>query len=261
MLLTAENLSKRFGAVQAVQDVSFELDAGETLALIGASGCGKTTTLKMLNRLIEPDVGQVRLGGAEAHEMDAHVWRRRIGYVIQNAGLFPHWTVARNVGATPRLLGWEEEKIDEAASRLLEMVGLPAAEYAERTPDALSGGQRQRVGLARALAGEPDLLLMDEPFAALDPLTKDGLIDDVAALRSEIGFAAVIVTHDFSEALRFADRVAVMDAGGIVQIGRAEELIAAPAGHAVRDLLAAPRRTADAVARAFEAAEAGGDVR
>ncbi len=254
MLLRAERLTKRYGGFTAVEDVSFDLDAGETLALIGPSGCGKTTTLKLLNRLIEPDSGAVRLGGREAHEMDAHLWRRRIGYVLQNAGLFPHRSVSENVLITPTLLGWDDDRLSEKLASVLDMVGLPAAEFGDRRPDELSGGQRQRVGLARALAGEPDLLLMDEPFAALDPLTKDSLIEDLIALRGRLGFAAVIVTHDFSEALRFADRIAVMESGALVQVGRPQDLIDAPQSPAVEDLLAAPRRTARAVSAAFSGA-------
>ncbi|MEO0467191.1 MAG: ATP-binding cassette domain-containing protein [Pseudomonadota bacterium] len=231
--------------------VSFLLEAGETLALIGPSGCGKTTTLKLLNRLIEPDSGEVRLGGQEAHEVDAHDWRRRIGYVIQSGGLFPHFTVAENIAVTPKLLGWDAARITHKASALLEMVGLPAATFAARYPADLSGGQAQRVGLARALAGEPDIVLMDEPFSALDAMTKDALIDDVARVRRELGFAAVIVTHDFSEALRFADRIAVMDKGEIVQMGPSAELIARPGNDTVARLLEAPKRTAAAVSAAF----------
>ena len=254
MLLSASKLTKRFGEVTAVSDVSFSLEAGETLALIGPSGCGKTTTLKLLNRLIEPDGGIVRLGGQEAHEVSAHEWRRRIGYVIQSAGLFPHMSVAENVAVTPRLLGWDTGRIGARTERLLDLVGLPMDAFGARRPGELSGGQAQRIGLARALAGEPEIVLMDEPFSALDPLTKDQLIEDVAHMRSELGFAAVMVTHDFSEALRFADRIAVMQAGAIVQMGTAQELIAQPAGRAVEDLLAAPRRTAQAVSAAFGSA-------
>ena len=254
MLLTASGLHKAFGGTPAVRGVSLELAAGETLALIGPSGCGKTTTLKLLNRLIEPDAGEVRLSGLEAHELPAPEWRRRIGYVIQSGGLFPHYTVAENISVTPRLLGWETERTASRVSDLMEMVGLPPAQFGDRKPAALSGGQAQRVGLARALAGDPSIVLMDEPFSALDSATKDTLIDDVAALRTRLGFAAIIVTHDFSEALRFADRIAVMDAGEIVQQGPAEELIARPEHAAVERLLDAPRRTAAKIMDAFSAA-------
>ncbi len=253
MLLSASHLTKHFGTFTAVSDVSFALDAGETLALIGPSGCGKTTTLKLLNRLIEPDDGEIRLGGREAHELPAHEWRRRIGYVIQSAGLFPHMSVAENVAVTPGLLGWSAERIAARTERLLSLVGLPLDEFGARRPGELSGGQAQRIGLARALAGEPEIVLMDEPFSALDPVTKDRLIEDVAHMRAQLGFAAVMVTHDFSEALRFADRIAVMMKGRIIQLGTARELIDHPAGPAVEDLLAAPRRTAQAVAAAFGA--------
>lgn len=251
MLLAARDLTKSYGSVRAVDAVSFTLEAGETLALIGASGCGKTTTLKLVNRLIEPDAGEVRLNGQEAHEVDAPDWRRRIGYVIQRAGLFPHMSVAENVGITPRLLGWPADRIKAGTRRLLDMVGLPADTFAERRPDALSGGQAQRVGLVRALAGEPELVLMDEPFSAVDPLTKDALIADVARVRAELGFAAILVTHDFSEAVRFADRIAVMAEGRIQQIDAPAALIRAPANQTVADLLAAPRDAARQVAAAF----------
>ena len=247
-------MTKCFGHVLAVNEVSFDLDAGETLALIGPSGCGKTTTLKLLNRLVEPDNGEVRLGGQEAHEVSAHEWRHRIGYVIQSAGLFPHLRLAENVAVTPRLLGWTAGRIEAQLNRLFDLIGLPFMEYGQRFPSDLSGGQAQRVGLARALAGEPDIILMDEPFSALDAMTKDTLIEDVKHLRAEIGFAAVIVTHDFSEALRFADRIAVMDGGKIIQCGPAHELMSQPANETVAQLLEAPKRTAAAVSAAFETA-------
>lgn len=254
MPLSANALYKSFAGVSAAENVSLEIAAGETLALIGASGCGKTTTLKLLNRLIEPDAGEVRLDGLEAHKVPAHEWRRQTGYVIQSGGLFPHWTVAENIAVTPKLLGWAQGRIDEQVERLMEMVGLPAADFAGRKPSALSGGQAQRVGLARALAGSPQFILMDEPFSALDSAIKSDLIEDVARLRTDIGFGAVIVTHDFSEALRFADRIAVMHKGRIVQEAAAETLIAHPAHPAVTRLLEAPRRMAQRVAGAFETA-------
>lgn len=250
-LLSARGLTRRFGETVAVDDVSFELARGETLALIGHSGCGKTTTLKMLNRLIEPDEGEVLLAGTSAFDMPAHEWRRRIGFVIQSAGLFPHKTVGENILVTPRLLGWEETRKQQKLDQLMSMVGLPASTYADRYPAELSGGQRQRIGLARALAGEPEIILMDEPFAALDPLTKSALLDDIVSLKRDLGFSSVLVTHDFSEALRLADRIAVMDKGQIVQAGSADDLISRPANEIVESLLAAPRQTAEDVGRAF----------
>jgi osmoprotectant transport system ATP-binding protein len=250
-LLSARGLNKRFGKALAVDGVSFDLGQGETIVLIGHSGCGKTTTLKMLNRLIEPDEGEVRLAGASAFDMPAYEWRRRIGFVIQSAGLFPHKTVAENVLVTPRLLEWTVERQQAKLDQLLSMVGLPAETYGPRYPAELSGGQRQRVGLARALAGEPEIILMDEPFAALDPLTKATLIDDISRLKAELGFASVLVTHDFSEALRLGDRIAVMDRGRIIQSGGPDELISNPANETVRSLLSAPRKSAEDVSKAF----------
>lgn len=235
-----------------MREVSFELAAGETLALIGPSGCGKTTTLKLLNRLVEPDIGEIFLSGEAAHAVSAYDWRRRMGYVIQSAGLFPHMSLAENVAVTPRLLGWDATEIATQMDRLFELIGLPLKDFGARYPGELSGGQAQRIGLARALAGNPDIVLMDEPFSALDAMTKDTLIEDVSRLRSEIGFASVIVTHDFAEALRFADRIAVMDGGRIVQIGPASTLMSQPANETVARLLEAPKRTAAAVSAAFE---------
>ena len=250
-LLSAIGLTKRFGPTLAVDTVSFELQSGEILALIGPSGCGKTTMLRLMNRLIEPDEGEVRLSGEAAHEVSPENWRRRIGYIIQSAGLFPHWSVEENVTVTPRLLGWDEARRHAAFEAQMRRVNMEPATFARRKPHQLSGGQAQRVGIARALAAEPDLVLMDEPFAALDAVTKSGLIDDLKALRRDIGFSAIMVTHDLSEALRLADRIAVMDRGRIVQIAPGRDLVSDPATALVRDLVESPRASAREVLAAF----------
>lgn len=232
------------------------MERGEILALIGPSGCGKTTTLRLLNRLIEPDTGEVLLDGDRSKEVNPSDWRRLIGYIIQSSGLFPHWTVRQNVCATPRLLGWSDAQQNDAFSTQMTRVNMPPDTFADRFPSELSGGQAQRVGIARALAANPDLVLMDEPFAALDAVTKSGLIDDLKALRRELGFSAIMVTHDLSEALRLADRIAVMDRGEMVQIAPGADLIQNPATDLVRELIAAPHQTAQAVIRAFDTSEA-----
>lgn len=244
MVLSIRNLRKRFGSFEAVRDVSFEIAAGEVIALLGASGSGKTTTLRMINRLIEPTSGAVLLDGVKADEMPAHEWRRRIGYVIQGAGLFPHMSLVDNVSVTPRLLGWPEAECRERASELLDLVGLSSIEYADRLPSEISGGQQQRVGFARALAGKPDVILMDEPFGALDALTKDTLLEDFVRLQKELGFAVVLVTHDLSEAVRLADRIAVLDGGEIVQLADPRELVVKPGTEEVAVMLDAARRHA-----------------
>ncbi|MAP95430.1 MAG: glycine/betaine ABC transporter ATP-binding protein [Ponticaulis sp.] len=258
MLLDVSSLSKSFGQTLAVSDVSFSVDRGEVIALIGASGSGKTTTLRMINRLIEPDSGQVSLDGKKASEVPAHHWRRRIGYVVQGAGLFPHFSIFENVGITPALQKRSPADIKETVISLLDMVGLPAQTYADRKPAQLSGGQQQRVNLARALAGHPSLVLMDEPFGALDAITKSDLIYDLLSLRERLGFAAVIVTHDLSEALRFADRIGVMEGGHLIQMGTIETLIRAPAASSVSDMLDAARRHSAEVEAAFSRAGPSG---
>ena len=237
------------GLSRSVDGVSFRVGPGERLVLLGASGCGKTTTLKAINRLVEPLAGTIRFSGRDTSEVDPVGLRRRIGYVIQEVGLFPHWTVARNVGVVPRLLGWDAARVEARVRELLELVQLSPAEFAERKPSELSGGQRQRVGFARALAGEPPLMLLDEPFGALDPLTREDLGLEFRELQDRLGFATVLVTHDMSEALAFADRIVVMRAGRIVQAGAPAELLAAPADDYVERLLATPRRQAERLAR------------
>lgn len=234
-----------------MRGVSFSLDRGEILALIGPSGCGKTTTLRLLNRLARPDRGEIYLDGQPSGDVAPPDWRRRIGYIIQSSGLFPHWTVRENVTVTPRLLKGSDEEQAEAFRAQMLRVNMDPDTFAERLPSELSGGQAQRVGIARALAADPDLVLMDEPFAALDAVTKGGLIEDLKTLRADLGFSAVMVTHDLSEALRLADRIAVMDEGEIVQIATGPELIGNPATSLVEDLINAPRQTAEAVVRAF----------
>jgi len=253
-MISLRDVSKRYsgegpapGSDLAVDGISFEVDAGETLVLVGASGCGKTTTLKMINRLVEPSSGEIRIDGEPIADADPVALRRRIGYVFQGIGLFPHWSVADNVAAIPRLLGWPEARVRDRVDELLGRVGLPGEDFRDRRPAELSGGQRQRVGVARALAAESKVLLMDEPFGAVDPVTRDGLQQELISMRGELGLTIVLVTHDVTEALLLADRVAVMEQGRILQIGRPSELFASPADAVVERLLAMPRRQSERV--------------
>jgi osmoprotectant transport system ATP-binding protein len=214
------------------------------VALLGESGSGKTTLLRMVNRLVEPDGGEVRVDGKPVREGDAVELRRGIGYVIQQAGLFPHFTVGDNVAVVPRLLGWPAAKVAARVAELLALVGLPAAEYQHRFPDQLSGGQRQRVGVARALAARPKVLLLDEPFGALDPITRAALQDELRRIHQELGLTTVMVTHDLLEALSLADRIAVMYRGELRQLGTPAELMTAPADEYVARLMETARRQA-----------------
>jgi osmoprotectant transport system ATP-binding protein len=206
-----------------VQDVSFAVGPGETLVLLGRSGSGKTTTLKLINRLLEPTAGTVRVAGERTAELPVTRLRRRIGYVIQEVGLFPHFTVARNVGLVPRLEEWDERRIAARVRELLTLVGLDPDSFAARYPHELSGGQRQRVGVARALAAGPPLLLLDEPFGALDPITRVELQREFQALQRRLGQAMVFVTHDVREGLLLATRIGVMHAGRLVFLGTPEQ--------------------------------------
>jgi len=206
-----------------VHDVSFTVGAGETLVLLGRSGSGKTTTLKLINRLLEPTGGDVRLQGEPTRGLEPYRLRRRIGYVIQEIGLFPHFTVAQNVGLVPRLEGWAPERIAARVRELLTLVGLAPGEFAERHPRALSGGQRQRVGVARALAADPALLLLDEPFGALDPITRVELQREFRALEGRLGKGMVFVTHDVREGLLLGTRLGLMHEGRLVFLGTPEE--------------------------------------
>ena len=240
-------VSKRYGDVVAVDRLSLRIEAGELLALVGGSGSGKTTTLKMVNRLIEPDAGTIRIGGRDARSEPAPLLRRRIGYCFQQIGLFPHLSVAENVAVTPQLLGWTAERIRARVDELLALVELEPAAYRERVPAELSGGQQQRVGLARALAARPEVLLMDEPFGALDPLTRDTLQERFQEIRRALGVTTLFVTHDMGEALALGDRIAVLDHGVLVQVGTPAELLRAPATEGVAHLVASPRRHAERV--------------
>ena len=247
-VIELDHVSKSFGGAQslAVNDVSLRVGAGEFIALVGASGSGKTTTLKMINRLAEPDSGEVRIEGRPAAEGPAPELRRRIGYVFQGIGLFPHLSVAENIGVTPALLGWPKPEIEARTAELLELVGLPA-DFGARAPDALSGGQRQRVGVARALAARPKIVLMDEPFGALDPITRDVLGQAYRALHERLGLTTVMVTHDVQEAVLLADRIVVMKAGVILADDTPRALLAGAADPEVRALMDMPRRQAERV--------------
>jgi osmoprotectant transport system ATP-binding protein len=248
-VIELDGLTKRYGDAIAVDSLDLTVARGELLVLVGGSGCGKTTTLKMLNRLVEPSAGCVRIDGVDTTSIARHELRRRIGYAFQQVGLFPHLDVAANVAITPQLLGWPEERVSERVTALLRRVELEPAEFSARFPAQLSGGQQQRVGLARAIAAEPEVLLLDEPFGALDPITRDTLQRWFGRVRRELGLTTLFVTHDMLEALLLGDRIAVLDAGRLVQIGTPHELLAAPANESVAALMATPRRQAAEVAR------------
>jgi osmoprotectant transport system ATP-binding protein len=233
--IAAERVFKRYGAVTALDGVSLALAQAECVALVGESGSGKTTLLRTFNRLVLPDSGLIRVEGVDAQELDAVELRRRIGYVPQDGGLLPHWRVLRNVGLVPWLQGTPEAEALAAAA--LELVGLPPAVFGGRWPDELSGGQRQRVAIARALAARPALVLLDEPFGALDAITRAELQEVFAKLRHEAGITAVLVTHDLHEALRLADRIAVLRRGRVEQIAAPDALLAEPATEYVAQLI------------------------
>jgi len=237
-----EHVVKRFSAgVEAVADLSLEVAEGETLVLLGTSGSGKTTTMKMVNRLIEPTSGRILVEGTDVMRLEPIALRRRIGYAIQHIGLFPHMSVAENVAVVPRLLRWPKDKTERRVDQLLEMVGLGPDEFRHRYPTQLSGGQRQRVGVARALAADPPIVLMDEPFGALDPITRGQLQDEFLELESEIRKTVVFVTHDVFEAVKMGDRIALLDRGRLQQLARPSELVERPANEFVDQFLGQQR--------------------
>jgi osmoprotectant transport system ATP-binding protein len=258
-MIQLEALTKHFGEEVAVAGLSLSVAEGELLVLLGGSGSGKTTTLKMVNRLIEPSAGRVLVDGRDTREVASHELRRRIGYCFQQVGLFPHLTVGENVAITPRLLGWDASRMRTRVDELLELVELvPSGTFRDRFPDALSGGQQQRVGLARALAARPELMLLDEPFGALDPLTRDRLQRRFQEIRRELSLTAIFVTHDMVEALTLGDRIAVLRDGVLVQVGTPGELLQHPADDYVAGLMESPRRQADAVERFLGRGGSGG---
>ena len=237
-----EGVTKRYPGQQtpAVDSVDLEIAAGETVMFVGPSGCGKTTLLKMLNRLIEPSGGKIFLGDEEATSQDPDQLRRRIGYVIQAGGLFPHMTVATNIGLVPRMLNWDRERVERRVDELLELVGLDPEVYRGRYPRELSGGQQQRIGVARALAADPPVLLMDEPFGAVDPITRQRLQDELIRIQEELGKTIVFVTHDFDEAVKLGDKIVVFDVGArVVQYDTPEAILAEPAEEYVADFVGA----------------------
>jgi len=236
--IVLEGVTKHFPNLSrpAVDQVSFHVNPGNLVVLLGPSGCGKTTLLKMVNRLYEPDAGKIRIGGREIHSMSATELRRHIGYVIQQVGLFPHMTIRKNISVVPRLLDWDQEKIDESAKRCLEMMRLPI-EYLDRYPRQLSGGEQQRIGLARAMAADPPILLMDEPFAAVDAINRAHLQDELLEIQSKMKKTILFVTHDVEEAFRLADRIVIMRDGKLVQFGTPLEIVTRPENEFVEDLV------------------------
>ncbi|MDB5504354.1 MAG: transporter related protein [Tardiphaga sp.] len=244
-LISFADVSKSFdnGRVLAVDGVSLDVAEGEFLAIVGGSGSGKTTLLRLANRLIDPSSGHITVAGEDVAAIDPIGLRRRIGYVFQSGGLFPHMSVADNIGITPRLLGTPADEIAARVDELLDLVRLDRTQHRDRFPHELSGGQRQRVGVARALAAKPRIVLMDEPFGALDPLTRDALGDDYRALHKKLGLTTIMITHDMTEAILLADRVAVMRSGRLLAEGTPTELSHSTDAY-VGELLGTPRRQA-----------------
>ena len=240
-MIRLEQVTKKYGATVAVNDLSLEVNEGEVCVLIGPSGCGKTTTLRMINRLIEPTSGRILVNSRDTSQVKSEQLRRSIGYAIQSVGLFPHLTVAANIATVPELLHWDKSRIASRVEELLSLVGLSPAEYAVKYPHQLSGGEAQRIGVARALAANPPILLMDEPFGAVDPLTRERLQAQFVAIQQALKKTVILVTHDLDEAIRLADRIAVMAAGKLVQYDTPETILSRPASKFVHDFVGTDR--------------------
>jgi osmoprotectant transport system ATP-binding protein len=263
-MIEVEELTKDYDGLVVVDHVSLTVGDGEIAVIVGTSGSGKTTLMRMINRLVEPTSGRVVIDGRDTRDEPAHLLRRRIGYAIQGHGLFPHRTVAQNIGTVPKLLGWEQRTIDARVDELLALFQLDPLQYRDRMPGELSGGQQQRVGVARALAAEPKLLLMDEPFGALDPIIRHKAQEDLLAIQRRFKTTVVMVTHDMDEAIALGDRIAVMDGGKLLQYAAPAEIIARPATHFVEELIGSGDRafrllSLTEVRAAVEPGEASGE--
>ncbi len=243
-IIELNDVSKAYGNAHALERVTLSVGEGEFLAIVGPSGSGKTTLLRLINRLAEPTSGEVLVEHQDVRLADPPALRRRIGYVFQGIGLFPHMTVAENIAITPRLIGWSKERRAARAGELLQLVRLEPAHYRDRFPAELSGGERQRVGVARALAAEPKIVLMDEPFGALDALNRDAIGRDYRALHMSLGLTTVMITHDLTEAVLLADRVMVVHEGKLIEEGTPQQLMTSPRNAYVRELIETPRRQA-----------------
>lgn len=247
-MIVMNNVNKVYeDGFHALKNINLEMKKGEITVLIGPSGCGKSTTMKLINRLISPSSGEVLINGRNVNEIDPVKLRRNIGYVIQSIGLFPHMTIGRNVGIVPRLKKWDADKINRRIDELMRLVGLPPETYRDRYPSELSGGQQQRIGVIRALAADPDIILMDEPFSALDPISREQLQDELIRLQQELRKTIVFVTHDMDEALKIADTIVLMKEGQIVQTGTPETILRHPANDFVRTFIGEKRLMPDSL--------------
>ena len=241
-MIELKNVSRRFGNITAVDRINLRIETGETCVLVGSSGCGKSTTLRMINQLLPHSAGEILVDDRDVRAFDVQQLRLNMGYAIQGTGLFPHWTVARNIALVPQLQGWSRPRIDERVGELLALLGLDAGEFAGKYPSQLSGGQAQRVGVARALAADPNILLMDEPFGALDAITRENLQNEMLRIQRKLRKTMVFVTHDIDEALRLADRIAVMDQGRILQHDTPDAILRRPASEFVENLVGSQDR-------------------